>query len=231
MVRRSKHLSALALALALFSIIGGVPFAAAGTVAASPLGTITAGGSVTVGNTAAPTGTTIFAGDKVSSVNPALIKLETGSRIEMTKAAALFSRQGKTIVVTADKGLLRFNFKKGESVQIKAGKFQLNGGNDSALIGELGLDGKGQLAMTMTEGRFEALNTETGARVEVSPAKSLSVTATGKAQVPAAAAGAGVATATTTFSVIPAVVAGVGAGVMSGVAIHETLKDQSPSSR
>ena len=159
--------------MSLLTIIATVPFTLAETVAASPLGTIASNGSVTVGNSIASTGTTFFAGDKVTSVQPALINFETGSRIEMTKAAAAFNRQGKTIVVQADQGLLRFNFKKGESIQINAGKFQFIGGDDSARIGELGLDGKGQMVMTMTEGRFDAVNTETGARMEVSPTKPL----------------------------------------------------------
>jgi hypothetical protein len=225
MVHRSVHVKTLALAMVLLTIISTVPFVPAETIAAAPLGPITSNGSVSVGNAVAPTGTTVFAGDRISSVNPALLKLETGGRIEMTKAAAVLSRQGKTTVVTADKGLLRFNFKKGENVQINADKFQFVGGNDSARIGELGLDGKGQVVMTLAEGRFDALNTETGARVEVSPSKSLSVTTQGSA----ATTGAG---ATTGSSVTLAViVAGVAAGTMIGVGISEAAGDQSPSTR
>jgi hypothetical protein len=156
----------LAIAMSLLTIAASAPFTLAETVAASPLGTIASNGSVTIGNTPAPTGTTIFSGDRVASVQPALVQFDKGSRVEMTKAAAVFSRQGKTIVVNADKGLLRFNFKKGESVQINAGKFQFAGGSESERIGELGMDGKGQLVMTMTAGRFEAVNTETGARAK-----------------------------------------------------------------
>jgi ligand-binding sensor domain-containing protein len=215
MAHRSVQTKALAIAMSL-----------AETVAASPLGTIASNGSVTVGNATASTGTTVFAGDKVTSVQPALINFETGSRIEMTKAAAAFNRQGKTIVVQADKGLLRFNFKRGESIQINAGKYQFTGGNDSARVGELGLDGKGQLVMNMTEGVLVALNTETGARAEVSPTKPLNVTTQGSA----AAKGAGLAT-TAYAPVTAAIVAGVAAGVMVGVGIKEATDDKSPSSR
>ena len=226
MAYRSMQFRALAIAISLLTIVATVPFTLGETVAASPLGTIASNGSVTVGNTTAPTGTTIFAGDKVSSIQPALINLDNGSRIELTKAAAVFGRQGKTTVINADKGLLRFSFKNGESVQINAGKYQFAGGNDSNRIGELGLDGKGQLVMTMTEGRFEALNTETGARVEVSPNQPLNVTT----QAPAAAAGAGAA-ASGSSVVAAGVVAGVSAGVMTGVGIKEATEDKSPSSR
>ncbi len=210
--------------MSLLTIVATVPFTLAETVAASPLGTIASNGSVTVGNTTASTGTTLFAGDKVASIQPALINFETGSRIEMTKAAAAFDRQGKTIVVNADKGLLRFNLKRGESVQINAGKYQFSGGTDTARVGELGMDGKGQLVMNMTEGVLIAMNTETGARMEVSPAKPLSDTA----QDSAAAAGAGPAGSS---PVTAAIVAGVAAGVMVGVGIKEATDDKSPSSR
>lgn len=127
MVYRSLRIKALAVAVSLLTIIVTAPFSPAETVAASPLGTIVTNGSVTVGNVTAPTGTTFFAGDKVTSVQPAMIKFDSGSRIEMTKAAATFSREGKTIVVQTDQGLLRFNFKKGETVRINAGKFRFSG--------------------------------------------------------------------------------------------------------
>jgi len=213
--------------MSLLTIIATVPFTLAETVAASPLGTIASNGSVTVGNSIASTGTTFFAGDKVTSVQPALINFETGSKIEMTKAAAAFNRQGKTIVVQADQGLLRFNFKKGESIQINAVKFQFIGGDDSARIGELGLDGKGQMVMTMTEGRFDAVNTETGARMEVSPTKPLNVTTQGSA----AAAGVGASAVSSTVPVAAAVIAGVGAGVIVGVGVKEATDEKSPNSR
>jgi len=226
MAYRSVQIKALAIAMSLLAIFAAVPFTAAETIAAaSPLGTIASNGSVTVGNTPAPSGTTIFAGDKITSVQPALINFETGSRIEMTKAAASFSRQGKTTLVQADKGLLRFNFKNGESVQINAGKFQFTEGSDSARVGELGLDGKGRIVMNMTEGRFEALNTETGARTEVSPAKPLNAGTQGSA----AAAGAGVST--TSSSITAGIIAGVASGVIVGVGIKEATDEKSPSSR
>jgi hypothetical protein len=219
MVHRSQRFRALSFALALLTIVATAPFSPAETVAGSPLGTIVTSGSVTVGNVSAPTGTTFFAGDKVTSLQPAMINFDSGSRIEMTKAAATFAREGKTIVVQTDQGLLRFNFKKGESVRINAGKFQFTGGVNSSRVGELGVNRGGQLVMTLTEGSFEALNTETGARTEVSAAKPLTVTN----QVPAAAAGAGSATSAGS-AITAAAVAGVAGGVGIGVGIYESTK-------
>ncbi len=120
------------------------------------------------------------------------------------------------IVVQTDEGLLRFNFKKGESVRINAGKFQFTGGVNSSRVGELGVNRKGQLVMTLTEGSFEALNTETGAKAEVTAAKPLT-------QVPAAAAGAASATSASS-GITAAIVAGVAGGVGLGVGVYESSK-------
>jgi hypothetical protein len=219
MVQRSQRVKALSLVLALLTIVVTAPFSPAETVAGSPLGTIVTTGSVTVGNVSAPTGTTFFAGDKVTSIQPAMINFDSGSRIEMTKAAATFAREGKTIVVQTDQGLLRFNFKKGENVRINAGKYQFTGGVNAGRVGELGVNRSGQLVMTLTEGSFEALNTATGARTEVTAAKPLTDTN----QVPAAAAGAGSATSAGS-AITAAAVAGVAGGVGIGVGIYESTK-------
>jgi hypothetical protein len=219
MVHRSLRVKTFSLALALLTIAATASFAPAETVAGAPLGTIITNGNVTVGNVSAPTGTTFFAGDKVASIQPAMINFQSGSRIEMTKAAATFSREGKTIVVQTDQGLLRFNFQKGESVRINAGKFQFTGGLSSSRVGELGVNRSGQLVMTLTEGSFEALNTETGARTEVTAAKPLTVTN----QVPAAAAGAGAATSAGS-AITAGIVAGVAGGVGVGVGVYESTK-------
>jgi hypothetical protein len=170
MVYRPMHVRALASVLAMMTMIVTAPFSLAETVAAPPLGTIVTQGSVTIGNVAAPTGTTIFAGDRVASTQPALINLGSGSRLEMTKAAATFARQGEALLVQADQGLIRFNFKKGEDVQIEAGKYRFTTANNSEHIGELGLNRSGQVVMNVAEGTFLAMNTATGMRTEVSPA-------------------------------------------------------------
>jgi hypothetical protein len=125
---------------------------------------------VTVGNSVAPTGTTVFPGDRIVTSEPALINFSNGSRIEMTKAAATFSRQGNTLVVAANRGLLRFNFLKGEEVQINAGRYSFTSvGKDSAHVGELGLNRNGQVVLTAAEGVFTCLNTASGEVAEVLP--------------------------------------------------------------
>jgi hypothetical protein len=168
LVQRPMAFRALAVVLSFLAVIMTAPFSLAETFSASPLGTVVAPVSVTVGNTVAPTGTTIFAGDRVASDSPALINLNSGSRIEMTKAAATFNRQDNTLVVQANEGLLRFNFIKGEVVKINAGKYTFSSANDSAHVGELALNSKGEVIMYVGEGTFTALNNATGARSEVS---------------------------------------------------------------
>jgi len=128
----------------------------------APLGTISSEGNVTVGNSSAPTGTTIFSGDRVASSQPALIDFSNGSRIEMAKASATFSRDGKTLVIKADQGLLRFNFAKGEDVSIDTGKYRITSEGSSGNMGELGLNSKGQMIVEMLEGSVSVLNKSTG---------------------------------------------------------------------
>jgi hypothetical protein len=218
MVGRSLRAKRMVFILAILSVIGTVPFSVAETVAAAPLGTIATTGNVTVGKSSAPTGTTIFAGDKVASTQPAMITFSGGSRLEMTKAAATFSRQGKTLVVQADQGLLRFNFVKGEAVQINAGKFQFKGINESDHIGELGLNNKGEVVMTLKTGSFAAVNTETGVRTEVTPSKPLVV----------AKQGGGAAAAGTNHLMTAGAIAGLGGlGVLTEEAIRNSVKSQS----
>jgi len=180
MVRRPMQIKVLALFLSLSTMIVTLPFSLA-EGAATPLGTVVTKGSVTIGKSAAPTGTTVFAGDQVASTQPALINFSSGSRVEITKAAATFALQGNTLVVQASQGLMRFSFNKGEDVRINAGDFQFTGGASSNRVGELGLNRSGQVVLNLTEGSFAALNTATGARSEVIPSRPLMALAqTGK---------------------------------------------------
>lgn len=171
MAQRSATAKTLAVILSLLTLLVTAPFSLAETVAASPLGAVVTAGTVTVGSSVAPTGTTIFVGDRVAtSDTPALINFNSGSRIEMTKAAATFSRQGEALVVQASQGLLRFNFTKGEEVQISAGRYNFTAvGKDSAHAGELGLNQNGQVVLAVAEGVFASLNTVTHERTEVLP--------------------------------------------------------------
>jgi hypothetical protein len=164
----------LALVLSISVFCMTAPFTFAGTIAA-PLGKISTRGIVTVDNATAPTGTTIFAGDRVSSNEPALINLTSGSRVEITNAAATLARQGQTLVLNADQGLLRFNFVKGEDVQINAGKFRFAEGKDTNRSGELGLNRNGEIVMNLTEGSFIATNLASGIRTLVNPATPMAV--------------------------------------------------------
>jgi hypothetical protein len=168
------QIKVLALFLSLSTMMVTVPFSLS-EGAAVPLGTVVTNGTVTIGKSAAPTGTTVFTGDQVTSIQPALINFSNGSRIEMTKAAATFARQGDTLVVQTGQGLMRFNFQKGEDVRISAGNFEFTGGANSSRAGELGLNRSGQVVLTLTEGSFAALNTATGARTEVTPNRPLMV--------------------------------------------------------
>jgi hypothetical protein len=181
LAERSAATKTSAIVAVLLTLFVTAPFSLAETLAASPLGVIVTSGTVTVGSSAAPTGTTIFAGDSVATTDvPALINLISGSRIEMTKAVATLSRQGKTLLVEASEGLLRFNFLKGEEVQINAGRYKFTAvGKDSAHIGELGVNRNGQVVLTVNEGVFSSLNTVSGERAVVLPNNPLLATELG----------------------------------------------------
>jgi hypothetical protein len=161
----------VAIVVSFLTLAVTAPFSFGETFAAVPLGVIVTSGTVIVGNSTAPTGTTVFAGDRVIATSvPALINLTSGSRIEMTKAVATISRQGKTLVVQAGEGLLRFNFLRGEQVHINAGSYNFTTvGMNSAHVGELGLNRNGQVVLAVSEGRFDSLNTANGERDEVYP--------------------------------------------------------------
>jgi hypothetical protein len=219
MFGRAIHVKAMALALCVSILFATAPFTLAETVAA-PLGTIVTKGNVNIGNAVAPTGTTILTGDQVASSQAALINFSSGSRIEMTKAVATFARKGSTLVVNTNEGLLRFNFKKGEDVQINAGKFQFTGNNDSDRAGELGLNNNGEIAMFLTKGSFTAVNTVTGIRTLVSPTAPMAVV---NPTVPTAAP----SPRGMSKSKMVLIIAGVAAAVGLGIAIHSASKSSS----
>jgi hypothetical protein len=169
MVPKSVRVRVLAILFSLTMAVATGPFPLAETAAAIPLGTLVTNGNAIVGNIAAPTGTTIFTGDSVSSSQPALINFAGGSRIEMTKADAHFAREGKTLVVQASQGLLRFNFLAGEQVKFDAGTYRFTTVGNSSHVGELGLNRSGQVVMTVAEGTLAAFNNATGSKAEVTP--------------------------------------------------------------
>ena len=173
MVYRTSWIKRAGILLFLPLLFITTPFSGAGTV--TPLGAIVASGYVTIGNNAAPTGTTLFAGDRVTSSDPVLINFDSGSRVEMTGATANFARQGNALVVQVDKGLLRFNFHQGEQVQINAGDYRFTTVSDGENSGELGLNPSGQIAMNVIGGAFEVLNTATGRQTKVTASSPFAV--------------------------------------------------------
>jgi len=170
----AKVLSAI---LAFLLILFTAPFSPAEALSRAPLGAVISAGSISVGAVAVPTGTTLFAGDKLAaSGSPALINLSSGSRVEMSQAAAVFSRAGNTLVIEADQGLLRFYFQEGENVQINAGNYVFSTvGERLPHVGELGLGRNGEIAMNTTQGAFAVLNVATGSNSQVDANKPLIV--------------------------------------------------------
>ena len=175
MTRKCLFRKAVALLLSLLTATITAPFSPAETFAASPLGAIITAGSVSIGGASAPTGTTVFSGDRVATPSsPALINLISGSRIELINAAVTVSRQNGLLSVQASQGLLRFNFKSDDPVEFNTGKYRFRAvGNGTSQVGELALNQRGQLVMNVTQGVFAAENTATGERSEVLAGKPL----------------------------------------------------------
>jgi len=153
MVQMNAKSTAVILALSMLALVAIMPFSLADAPKTTPVGVIVTSGKVMVGDINAPSGTTIFSGDKIfATKDGALINFFSGSRIEMTKATATFMQQGKTLIANVNQGMLRFNFVKGEDVQIHAGKFNFVVKGNSLHVGELGLNEKGEIVLTMSEG-------------------------------------------------------------------------------
>lgn len=182
--------------LCLLTLLTTVPFSLAETAAGAPLGVLVTTGGARVGGNAAPTGTSLFPGDTVTaSKDPLLVSLASGSRIQMTEAAATFSKEGKTLVVEASHGLFRFQFTGAEGVQLDAGKYRFVAEGKAARAGELGINGSGEVVMTLSKGEFTRIDVATGERSKVAaqPGKGMSGTsiAATVAGVSAGAAGLG----------------------------------------
>jgi len=173
----------VAVMLCMLTVITTAPFSFA-ELGSTPLGTITTQESVKVGSTTAPTGTTIFTGDRVTSDLPSLIDLGNGSRIELTKAEAAFVKEGKTLVINADQGLLRFNFAKGNDVRIETEKYQFTTEGSTENLGEIGLNRNGQVIVEMAQGAFHMMNKNTGVMSLVTPGQPMLLLAQiGKGQI------------------------------------------------
>ena len=170
MIQRSTTSKALALVLAALTVLATSPFSVTETFAASPLGSLVTTGRVRVGSASAPTGTTIFSGDRIEAEEaPALVNLSSGSRMQLAKAAVTLSRRGDTLVLDATRGLVRFNIKKGEQLQINAGRYSFTSAAGGAHVGELGLNQNGQIVLAVSEGLLAGSDTAKGERIEITP--------------------------------------------------------------
>jgi hypothetical protein len=207
--------------LSLLTLSVTLPFSLAETVATRPLGVILITGTANVGGNSAPAGTSLFPGDRITaSSDPVLINFLSGSRIQMTNAAATFGREGKRLIVQASNGLFRFHFTSADGVQIDAGRYRFVADSQMPPMGELWLNQNGEVMMTLSQGGFTMINLATGERSKVTADQPL--LATGQTTQPKARM-SGMAVA--------GLVAGVGGGA---AAIGLTLikpPPKSPSSR
>jgi hypothetical protein len=218
---QSETRKVVASLLCMLMLSMALPFSLAGTVAATPLGVILTTGTANVGRNSAPTGTSLFSGDRITASNdPVLINFSSGSRIQMTNAAATFATESRRLIVQASHGLFRFRFTGTDGVQIDAGKYRFLADNKMARAGELGVNQNGEVAMTVSQGEFTMINLTTGAQSKVTAEKPL--LAASQATKPKAGMSG---------KTIAALVAGAGGGA---AAIGLTLpkpKPKSPSSR
>jgi hypothetical protein len=222
---QSETRRVLASLLCMLMLSMALPFSLAETVAAAPLGVILTTGAANVGGNSAPTGTSLFPGDRITaSSDPVLINFSSGRRIQMTNAAATFATENQRLIVQASHGLFRFHFISADGVQIDAGKYRFvadsNADSKMARAGELGLNQNGEVVMTVSQGEFTMINLATGEQSKVTAEQPL--LATGQATQPKAGmSGAAIA----------ALVAGAGGGAAAiGLSLPKP-PPKSPSSR
>ncbi|HSW38964.1 MAG TPA: hypothetical protein VLL97_05670 [Acidobacteriota bacterium] len=155
-------------ALLVFFTLGAMPFSAlCENTRDSLLGTVLTAGTTRIGGAPASSGTTIFHGDRIVSELPALIRLHSGSRIELVEASARFFRQKDQLVIHADEGQLRFVFNPGEVVHINAGDHVLTAVSGSRNSGQMSVDAAGLVEVNIVEGVFALKNQATGAQTEL----------------------------------------------------------------
>lgn len=207
--------------LCLLMLSMALPFSLAGTPAATPLGVIMTTGTAKVSGRPAPTGTSLFPGDRITaSSDPLLINLSSGSRIQMTNAAATFAAESKKLIVQAGYGLFNFHFTGADSVQIDAGKYRFIADSKMARAAELGVNQSGEVAMTVSQGEFTAINLKTGEQSKVTAERPL-VTPGRAVQAKAGMSG----------KTIAGMVAGAGGGAAALGLTLPKPKPKSPSSR
>jgi hypothetical protein len=151
------------------------------------LGMVVTAGKVSVGRRIAPTGTTIFSGDRVAAdKQPALIIFQDGGQLEMFAAAATLTRQGEGLSVRADYGLIRFSFRQDLAFTINAGNYRITGVGNSIHAGVLDLNRDGRATISTSAGIYAILNTATGKSSQLQP-MAIAALGPGLAAVPAIA--------------------------------------------
>jgi hypothetical protein len=163
-----KTLATLAVALLVVTAVPQCPAAASDVI---PIGTLATSGSVSIGASDAPTGTTVFSGDHLSAQDaPALISLQGGSSVSLTRgAAATFIRQGSTLLVRAETGTIGFRFAPRQEVRMEAGPYRFTASApDRAKTGEITINSDGLVTMALNSGAFAALDTKTGRPFDMS---------------------------------------------------------------
>jgi hypothetical protein len=177
MVRGLRNLPIL---IALLYFAFPAEAAAAGEPAAVPLGLLATSGEVSIGGLLAPTGTTVFSGDRLRSGNaPALISLASGGSIVLApEAEATLTRTSGELVVRAAKGALAFRLESGLPARLDAGPYRFKPSGTTS--GDLRLEAEGRIAVSLSSGLLTGINTVTGKPVAVVPPQTASPAYTGK---------------------------------------------------
>ena len=138
----------------------------AGGSASPPLGTVVTSERVIISGQPAPTGTTLFSGDRLKVGNaPALVRFNSGGRIQMISAAATFRQDGDFLIIEPEYGLLLFNFGAKDNVRIVSGGREFTLRPQSApCLGSLALNRNGQIALGLVKGEFDLRMADGGRR-------------------------------------------------------------------
>lgn len=137
----------------------------------TPIGKLATSGTVSVGNAAAPTGTALFSGDRLSAQNsPALVRFRSGSSVVLPRgSSATIYREEAGILIRAEEGTLGFHFMPAERARIEVGRYTLTAAaKDIAEVGELVIDADGRIAMALSSGSFSAFDEKSGKSFNVS---------------------------------------------------------------
>ncbi len=174
---------ATAILLAFVLLSCNMPLSLAEAASSGPIASLFTSTSASIDTVNAPTGTSIFAGDRIQAKHsPALIRFFNGSAVQMTGADASFNLQGDALLIHAESGLLSFNIKEYETT-ITAGPFkifsQLPGKTHAGI---LGLNNR-RIVMSVDEGLFACVDTRTNYMFNVSPEAPLLLQSYGRGDI------------------------------------------------